>query len=73
MVDNRETQKHRCCNWQQHYVGGKKDETHTAGLAPSVKKISSGLAGKPSRASMPAAIASLNPLIPWRELVRLWH
>jgi hypothetical protein len=36
----------------------------TAGLAPSVKKISFGSAGKPSRASIPAAIASRSPLIP---------
>ena len=36
----------------------------TAGLAPSVKKISFGSAGKPSRAAIPAAIVSRNPLIP---------
>lgn len=36
----------------------------TPGLAPSVKKISSGLEGNPSRASIPAAIASRNPLMP---------
>jgi hypothetical protein len=36
----------------------------TAGLAPSVKKISFGSAGKPSRASIPAAIVSRSPLIP---------
>lgn len=38
--------------------------TVTAGLAPSVKKMSFGLAGKPSRASIPAAIVSRNPFIP---------
>ena len=37
---------------------------YTAGLAPSVKKISFGSAGKPSRAAIPAAIVSRNPLIP---------
>ena len=36
----------------------------TIGLAPSVKKISFGSTGKPSRASIPAAIVSRNPLIP---------
>ena len=36
----------------------------TAGLAPSVKNISFGSAGKPSRASIPAAIVSRSPLIP---------
>lgn len=36
----------------------------TAGLAPSVKNISFGSAGNPSRASIPAAIVSRNPLIP---------
>ena len=36
----------------------------TVGLAPSVKKISFGSAGKPSRAAIPAAIVSRNPLIP---------
>ncbi|KAJ0537243.1 putative proteasome endopeptidase complex [Helianthus annuus] len=39
--------------------------THfTPGLAPSVKKISFGSAGKPSRASIPEAMVSRNPLIP---------
>lgn len=42
----------------------KKINLYTAGLAPSVKKISFGSAGKPSRASIPAAIVSRNPLIP---------
>ena len=36
----------------------------TAGLAPSVRKMSLGSAGNPSRASMPAAIVSRNPLTP---------
>lgn len=41
----------------------------TAGLAPSVKNKSFGLAGKPSRASIPAAMVSRNPLIPWFNII----
>ena len=44
--------------------GERKILKFTAGLAPSVKKMSFGLEGNPSRASIPAAIASRNPLIP---------
>ena len=36
----------------------------TAGLASPVNKRSFGCAGKPSRASIPTAIVSHNPLIP---------
>lgn len=39
----------------------------TPGLAPSVINMSSALAGKPSRAAIPAAIASRKPLIPWQQ------
>ena len=37
----------------------------TAGLAPSVRKISFGSAGNPSRSAIPAAMVSRNPLMPW--------
>jgi hypothetical protein len=37
---------------------------HTAGLAPSVRKILSPLAWKPSRAAMPTAISSRKLFIP---------
>jgi hypothetical protein len=56
-------------NWKEkiyEFIKPKKNVNlkFTAGLAPSVKKISFGSAGKPSRASIPAAIVSRNPLIP---------
>lgn len=42
-------------------------EKPTPGLAPSVIKMSSALAGKPSRAKIPAAIDSRKPLIPCQQ------
>lgn len=47
------------------------DEYLTPGLAPSVKKISSGSAGNPSRASIPTEMVSRNPLTPWYQINRV--
>jgi hypothetical protein len=55
---------------QQKYPGNWKDiRFHTPGLAPSVIKMSSAFAGNPSRAAIPAAIASRSPLIPLEKLI----
>ena len=45
---------------------------HTAGLAPSVRKMLSPLAWNPSRAAIPVAISSRRPFTPWNREQHEW-